>query len=165
MKKRLLLFFMVLVSVILAACGSDSTSNEEGVQSDFGTNNNSTYSFNDQVIVDNDMYKMTLVDATKEDENDFRSMEIGFEFVNKSEVPLSVTANNLSMDDKMVDFMTYFFNEQIPAGKTADISLDVSYFEDYEYPEFTKNFEVDVTVFDDDKGEEIETHNVKGEIK
>ena len=167
MKNKVLLWLTSILAVVfLAACGDseEATTTDAEVASEFATNDNASYEFN-QVIEDNDNYIFTLVDAKKTDEDDIRSMKITFDFENKLDHNVTLTANNLSMDGKMVDFLTYFFYEEVAAGKTATISLDVHEFDDYEYPVFNEDFEVEISITHPETSEEIGKHIVKGKIE
>ncbi|MER2000376.1 MAG: hypothetical protein ABS882_11405, partial [Lysinibacillus sp.] len=141
-----------------------TSANESEVKSDFSTKDNAIYEFN-EVIEDNDNYKFTLVDAKKSNDNDVREMKISFDFENKLDYTVQLTSTNLSMDGKMVDFMTYFFFEEVTAGKTATATIDVMEFDEYEYPEFKEEFEVEITISNNETGDQIGTHVVKGTIK
>ena len=168
MKKITLIFASIFLGALLVACGDkeEATTPAKASQeaSDFSTKTNASYDFN-EVIEDNENYKFTLVSAEKMDENGQRRMEIYFDFENKLDENVTLSSKDFTMDGKEVEFMTYFFFEEVEAGKTATLSLDVVKFDDYEYPEFTKDFQVEITVNKKESGDEVGKHTIKGEIK
>lgn len=170
MKK--LLYLMFASCLWLAACGETSEENVGGDVDKENTNENAnqqteeTATQNDEneineVIVDNENVKVTLVKIVKKsDEVWGNSVDVVFDVTNKRSDSIEVQARNVSVDDRMVDETLLTMSQEVAAGKSATATLTVNEFEGYEFPKFEKNFEMVLYIFSWDNADYSEEHPV-----
>ena len=179
--KKVIFMAAIILTLVLAGCGNSSKENVEGtVNNDTSTNNESEISTpkNDkskdkddkgskesekinEVIVDNDMYKITLLEILKKDDDIWgNSIDVVFEVENRLDYTIGVQARSVSADGYMVDESTYSMSQEVVAGKKAKAVLTINEFEGYEFPELNNNFEMTLLVFNYDSFEDIAEHPV-----
>ena len=163
----------IILTLALAGCGNSSEENINGtVNNDTATNDtnsdNGTANVGDekesinQVIVDNDMYKITLLEIVKkEDEIWGNSINVVYEVENRLDYTIGVQARSVSADGYMVDEAIYSMSQEVAAGKKAKAVLTINDFEGYDFPELTSEFEMTLLVFNYDTFEDIAEHPVK----
>ena len=162
----------IILTLALAGCGNSSEENINGtVNNDTATNdttNSDNSTANDEkesineVIVDNDMYKITLLEIVKkEDEIWGNSINVVYEVENRLDYTIGVQARSVSADGYMVDEAIYSLSQEVAAGKKAKAILTINDFEGYDFPELTSDFEMTLVVFNYDTFEDIAEHPVK----
>ena len=177
--KKIIFSVAIIFTLVLAGCGNSSKENVEGtVNNDTSTNNESksdnstskneskndkgsgTESIN-EVIVDNDMYKITLLEILKKNDDMWgNTIEVVFEVENRLDYTIGAQARSVSADGYMVDESTYSMSQEVVAGKKAKAVLTINEFEGYEFPELNNNFEMTLLVFNYDSFEDIAEHPV-----
>lgn len=175
MKKLIYVFATLIMSIVLAGCGETETESVPGnVQTDSTQKNTEKNSETDsadkgveenkinQVIVDNDNYKATLLEIVKKsDEIWGNSIEVIYEIENKLNYTIGVQARSVSADGYMVDEATLSMSQEVAAGKKAKAVLTINDFEGYDFPELNSDFEMKLYMFNYDSFEEIAEHDVK----
>lgn len=174
--KKVIFSVVIIFSLVLAGCGNSSKENVEGtVNNDTSTNNESkaknessdktkdegaTEKIN-EVIVDNDMYKITLLEILKKNDDMWgNTIEVVFEVENRLDYTIGAQARSVSADGYMVDEATYSMSQEVVAGKKAKAVLTINEFEGYEFPELNNNFEMTLLIFNYDSFEDIAEHPV-----
>ena len=165
---------VLILTVALAGCGNSSEENINGTVNNDTATNDTTNSNNgaekeneekeniNQVIVDNDMYKITLLEIVKkEDEIWGNSINVVYEVENRLDYTIGVQARSVSADGYMVDEAIYSLSQEVAAGKKAKAVLTINDFEGYDFPELTSDFEMTLVVFNYDTFEDIAEHPVK----
>lgn len=173
MRKYLFTLFAVLL-LVLAACGGEAEEKEvssvesngqdaeENAEDEQETEQEESKEV-DEVIVDNDNLKATLVDIVKVEDKEWdeEKYEINFEIENKRNETIEVQANEVSADGKMIDdFIS--FSETISGEKQADATMVVENY-DGDLPEMKNDLEFIFDVFSHDFEYE-EQHDVKIEF-
>lgn len=164
MKKKLIFSAALVLSLGLAACGETETENVGGkvetsssekantqdtekAKDDTKENADSNKEIN-QVIVDNDKVKATLVKIVKSTDSVFgNSYEVVFDVENKSSEKIGVQARSVSVDGRMVDETILSMSQDVAAGKTASAKLTIREMEGYEFPEFKSDLEMGLFVY------------------
>ena len=172
--KHLNKFFIIipLMFMILTACGNTTEENVEGTVDNTGTdttneNTNEGKAANDeneinQLIVDNENVKATLVKITKINDDTWgNSIEVTFDVENKRQETIEVQARSVSADGRMVDETLLSMSQEVAPGKTATAKLTIMEMEGYEFPELTSDFEMTLHIFSWDNYEYEEDHPVK----
>lgn len=172
MKKRLV-FLLSLSTLFLVSCDSlfgdepltirdllgedteDVTAEEDTNQpSDDTTDDDTTAEDSNiiainQPIVDDDVLTMELVEAELVNHEHFEEYyyEIRFEVKNNSDVTVILDASELSINDRMVDPVSYTMFQEISSGKSAETIL---YIQDFgnELPPLENNIELKIKVYD-----------------
>mgnify|MGYP003504971339 FL=1 len=161
---------VLILTVALAGCGNSSEENINGtIKNDTATNsNNGAEKENEekeninQVIVDNDMYKITLLEIVKKEDVIWgNSIDVVYEVENRLDYTIGVQARSVSADGYMVDEAIYSMSQEVAAGKKAKAVLTINDFEGYDFPELTSDFEMTLVVFNYDTFEDIAEHPVK----
>lgn len=175
--KKFILLTAFIFSLGLAACGDTTEENLGGEVKDNteNTENDATKeteeaTTNDekelnQIIVDNDNIKATLVKIVKKNDDVWgNTVEVVFDVTNKRKDSIEVQANSVSVDDVMVDETLLSMSQEVAPGKSAKATLTISEFEGYDFPAFEKNFEMILHVFSWDDYDYTEDHPVKVEF-
>lgn len=176
--KKLIFSAALVLSLGLAGCGetkkedlggtvqNNSSEDSKGAdvetdaaeKADEGTEENKL----DQVIVDNESYKATLLEIVKKKDDIFgESIEVVFEIENKLDHTIGVQARSVSADGYMIDETILNMSQEVAAGKKAKAVLTINDFEGYDFPELKEEFEMGLYVFNYDSFGEIATHEVK----
>lgn len=102
-----------------------------------------------QVIANDDLFEITLTTIEYEEDSIFGdSIDITFNVVNKSDQTVEVQANELSIDNKMVDDSLPTMSQEISSGKSAECVLNLmSYDESIELPAMEENMELVLNIF------------------
>ena len=171
------IYSAALVSaLILGACGDTTEENIGGTVEENGTEENSAEtsanteneSTDDavneinQVIVDNENVKATLLKITKVTDDIWgNSYEVIFDVENKRSDSIEVQARSVSADGRMVDDMLLSMSQEVAPGKSAYATLKISEFDGYEFPELKSDFEMTLHIFSWDNYDYTEDHPVK----
>lgn len=169
--KKLAFFVTLLLSLLIAACGGteeenlggnvDSTEKTESATDNETKEESSTDQELNQVIVDNDNLKATLVKIVKKKDDIFgNSVEVIFDITNKRADNIEVQARSVSVDDRMVDETLLSMSQEVAAGKSATATLTINEYEGYEFPKFENNFEMTLHIFSWDDYDYSEDHPV-----
>lgn len=185
MKRYFLLIIMAIGLVGLTACGGTESEdlggkvkeenaenaaevNNEGeneAESENEAENESAEKEINELIVDNDNLKATLVKITKESDSIFGdSYKVIFEVENKLDHSIEVQARSVSADGMMVDEALLSMSQEVAPGKKAKAVLDISDFEGYDFPEMEEDFEMTLHIFSFDDFDYTEDHEVKVEF-
>ena len=120
----------------------------------------------DQVIVDNDSYKITLLEIIKKDDEFMgKSIDVVYEVENKLDYAIGVQARSVSADGYMVDEAIISMSQEVVGGKKAKAVMNIMEVEDYDFPELKENLEMSLHIFNHDSFDEIENIPVNVEIK
>lgn len=123
-----------------------------------------TYDY-DEVLVDSDVLYLKLDEVIKtKDFWDDEYYEFKFELENKTEDKIEVSAENVSMDDMMIDEDVVFY-ETITGGKKAISSLVVENYDEEGIPEFNDKFEFELLILDEKTYDNISSEDVTIEAK
>lgn len=170
MNKLLLLVSTFLLTLGLVAC-SETEENLSGKVDNSKTEESNTEEENktdgeeneiNEVIVDNDNVKATLIKIVKKDDPIFgKSVEVVFDVQNKRNESIEVQARSVSVDDVMVDEALLTMSQEVAPGKSAKAILSIYELEDYDFPEFKNNFEMELLIFSWDNIDYEEKHPVK----
>ena len=152
MSKKLAIIFSLLMTVMLAACGSTEVTEKEGTVSSGDTpaeetgnqeESNATEEKVNQLIADDENIKATLVGIVeKKDDIWGNSIEVTFEVENKTDKTIEVQADEVSADNKMVDEALCSMSTEISPGKLADCVLTISDYEGHTFPTLEENLEM-----------------------
>ena len=142
------------LSAMLVGCGDTTTESVGGnVESYTGTEvveettNQATEQIN-QVIADNENFKITLLDILKVSDDIWgNSIEVRFDVENKRSETITVQARNVSADGRMVDETLLSMSDDVATGKVGTARLTISEFEGYEFPELNSDLELTLHVF------------------
>lgn len=170
------MFLLVILTMILAACGNEvEEKNVSTVESSEKREEASKSGGNEEdeqeeateinkVLVDNEHVKATLVDIVKVDDKDWdeQKYEINIEIENKRDDTIEVQAHEVSADGKMIDDMV-FFSETVAGGKFSDATMIIQNY-DGDLPEMEENLEFILNVFSFDDFEYEDKHDVKIEF-
>lgn len=116
----------------------------------------------DQVVVDNENYKATLVEIVKKKDSIFgESIEAIFEIENKVDYTIVAQARSVSADGYMIDETILNMSQEVAGGKKAKAVLTIEDFEGYDFPELNEDFEMTLYMLNEDTYETIGEHDVK----
>lgn len=172
MKKIFYTVGMLMLFFLLTACGATEESlggeveETESVQSDEKledgqSSNESDENEINQVIVDNENLKATLIKIVKKEDPLWgKSVEVIFDVENKRQDSIEVQARSVSVDNRMVDEAMITMSQEVAPGKSATAKLTIHELEGYEFPEFNENFEMTLYIFNWDFNYD-EEHPVK----
>ena len=176
--KKFIFSAVIILTLVLAGCGDSSKENVDGTVNKETTKDESKSNENkgseetkgegsdttekiNEVIIDNDMYKITLLEILKKDDDIWgNTIDVVFEVENRLDYTIGVQARSVSADGYMVDESIYSMSQEVVAGKKAKAVLTISDFEGYEFPELTSNLEMTLLVFNYDSYEDIAEHPV-----
>lgn len=160
MKKKLIFNAALVLSLALAGCGETEKENVGGkVETSTSEKANSQDAEKakenadsnkeiNQVVVDNDRVKATLVKIVKSTDSIFgNSYEVVFDVENKSKENIGVQARSVSVDGRMVDETIISMSQDVAAGKTAAAKLTMREMEGYEFPEFKSDLEMGLFIY------------------
>ena len=172
--KKLIFSAAIIFSLALAGCGDSSEESLNGKVNNEASTNETTNSENDaakdseekesinQVIVDNDMYKITLLEILKKEDDIWgNSIDVVYEVENRLDYTICVQARSVSADGYMVDEAIYSMSQEVVGGKKAKAVLTINDFEGYDFPELTSDFEMTLHVFNYDSFDTIADHLVQ----
>lgn len=162
MKKRKIFCLLIAVLIIglLTSCRNSSGNEEKEISNieSIEKNNQSeeqededeekeTKTF-DQLVVDNDNIKITLISVEKIMDKiwDIERIEVKFEVENKKDIAIEVQARGVSADGKMIDESILFMSQEIQPGKRADAILTIENY-DGELPEINEDMEMTLHIF------------------
>lgn len=157
-------------AMLLTACGDGGSSEEtvetaeptteeaaeetdESTESEESTENKETnselYEFN-EVVAENEKYKITLLNIEHEYNEmwDEEKIEVRYDVENLSDVDIEVQARTVSLNDRMVDESLLMMSQEVAAGKSADAVLEIQDYEGNELPALEGNFEMTLHIFD-----------------
>lgn len=166
MKKFFYLLSVLSLFLLLAACGETTEENVSGevenaddqATEESETNENEI----NQVIVDNENVKATLVKIVKKDDPIWgKSIEVVFDVQNKRSETITVQANEVSADNRMVDEALITMSQDVASGKSATAKLTINELEGYDFPELKENFEMTLHIFSWDNYDYEENYPVK----
>ncbi len=165
MKKKLIFSAALVLSLALAGCGetekenvggtvetssSEKANTQETDKAKEKDNADSNKEIN-QVVVDNDRVKATLVKIVKSTDSIFgNSYEVVFDVENKSKENIGVQARSVSVDGRMVDETIISMSQDVAAGKTAAAKLTMREMDGYEFPEFKSDLEMGLFIYSSD---------------
>ena len=182
MKKKLIYGVSISTLLMLSACSATETEKVSGttqtestettetvekteaVETDVAAEEESTETQEDinEVVVDNESYKITLLNILKKsDEIWGNQINVVFEVENKMDKTIGVQARSVSADGYMVDETIYSMSQEVVGGKKAKAILTINDFDGYDFPELNSDFEMSLHVFDYDTFDVIEDHEVK----
>lgn len=164
MRKYLSILFVALL-LTLAACGDDvekksvssveSSDKNEEASDEQEESQEESKDFN-EVIVDNDNLKVTLISVAKVEDKEWdeERYEVNFEIINKRDDTIEVQAHEVSADGKMIDDLVAF-SETVSGGKEADAIMVIENY-DGDLPEIKEDLEfvLDVFSYDEDYEEQ-----------
>ena len=174
--KKVIFSAAIIFSLALAGCGSSSEESLDGSVNNETSTNDTTNNENEavdesageetesinEVIVDNDMYKITLLEILKkEDEIWGNTIEVVYEVENRLDYTIGVQGRSVSADGYMVDESIYSMSQEVVGGKKAKAVLTINDFEGYDFPELNNDLEMTLVVFNYDSFEDIAEHPVK----
>lgn len=173
--KKLYYVLSILLLFLLTACGEkteenlgvevDNTENEQEQKNEEETAKKDENELN-QVIVDNENVKATLVKIVKKEDDVWgNSVEVIFDVTNKRQDAIEVQANSVSVDDRMVDETLLSMSQEVAPGKSATATLTINEFEGYEFPKFENNFAMTLHIFSWDNMDYSEDHPVEVTFK
>jgi len=128
--------YLLAFILILSACGVPSQSNlatpddkkeEKTIQ---------------QLVVDNENVKMTVLNMNKSNS----TVTITFDILNKREDSIKIKAEQLSVDDRMVDESIYQLEDEILPHKAANVKLIIQQKEGVDFPEFKNDIEMELYI-------------------
>lgn len=168
MKKFLV---VVLVALLLGACGATETKEPKSVDSSEKSKNETNKEETkkeepkklNQEIADTENIKATLISVEKKEDDVFGdTIEVMFEVENKRDDTIEIQAREVSADGKMVDEGMLSMSQEISGGKKADATLTIQNYDDgKEIPELKENLEMILYAFSWDNMDFEEEHNVK----
>lgn len=168
MKKFLV---VVLVALLLGACGATETKEPKSVDSSEKSKNETNKEETkkeepkklNQEIADTENIKATLISVEKKKDDVFGdTIEVMFEVENKRDDTIEIQAREVSADGKMVDEGMLSMSQEISGGKKADATLTIQSYDDgKEIPELKENLEMILYAFSWDNMDFEEEHNVK----
>lgn len=169
MKKFYYPIAMLMLLLLLAACGETTEENVNGKVENTETEQTAEETEEDekvneinQVIVDNENVKATLVKIVKKEDPIWgKSIEVIFDVENKRQNSIEVQARSVSADGRMVDETLLVMSQEVAPGKSATAKLKIQEFEGYEFPELKENFEMTLHIFSWDQMDYQEDHPVK----
>src|SRR5690554_711777 len=166
MKKFFYLLSVLSLFLMLTACGETSEENvsgEEGNAEDQATEESEKNENEiNQVIVDNENVKATLVKIAKKDDPIWgKSIEVVFDVQNKRTETITVQANEVSADNRMVDEALIAMSQDVASGKSATAKLTINDLEGYDFPELKEVFEMTLHIFSWDNYDYQENYPVK----
>lgn len=169
MKKFYYPIAMLMLLLLLAACGETTEENVNGKVENTETEQTAEETKEDekvneinQVIVDNENVKATLVKIVKKEDPIWgKSIEVIFDVENKRQDSIEVQARSVSADGRMVDETLLVMSQEVAPGKSATAKLKIQEFEGYEFPELKENFEMTLHIFSWDQMDYQEDHPVK----
>ena len=174
--KKLIFSAAIILSLALAGCGDSSTESVAGTVNNETSTNDTTTSENEaveeteeeestsinEVIVDNDKYKVTLLEILKNEDDIWgNTIEVVYEVENRLDYTIGVQARSVSADGYMVDEAIYSMSQEVVGGKKAKAVLTINEFEGYDFPELTSDFEMTLHIFNYDTFDTIEDHLVQ----
>lgn len=169
MKKCFYPFAIFMLFLSLTACGETTEENVNGKVENTETEQTAEETKEDekaneinQVIVDNENVKATLVKIVKKEDPIWgKSIEVIFDVENKRQDSIEVQARSVSADGRMVDETLLVMSQEVAPGKSATAKLEIQEFEGYEFPELKENFEMTLHIFSWDQMDYQEDHPVK----
>ncbi|OEC03019.1 hypothetical protein GY31_04740 [Lysinibacillus sphaericus] len=176
--KKIIFSAALVLSLGLAGCGETKKENVSGTaesasaQNDTDTDNSQVENEKDdtgveeikinQVVVDNESYKATLVEIVKKTDDIWgNSIDVIYEIENKLDYTIGVQARSVSADGYMVDEAILNMSQEVGAGKKAKAILTISDFDGHDFPELKSDLEMQLYVFNYDTFIEIAEHEVK----
>lgn len=188
--KKFFFSAILIVSLILVGCSETETENLGGTvannsEEDNSTENNSNNANEegnnsndaneednnsedteeskvDQIIADDENYKVTLLEIVKKSDDIFGdSIEVVFEIENKLDHTIVAQARSVSADGYMVDETIISMSQEVAAEKKAKAVLSIEDFDDYDFPELEEDFEMTLLMIDEETYENIAEHEVK----
>lgn len=184
MKKIIILFASVFLIIVLAACGETTSEEKEigSVESSDKADKDDDVEENDaeeaeesedatseteevgEVIADDEYIKATLVSVERVNDEVFDEeyYDVKIELENKTGETLEVQANEVSIDNTMVDDMV-FFSETVAGEKNANGVLTIQNYEG-DLPTMDENIEFILNIIDGDSFETIAEHDVKVDL-
>ena len=166
--KKVIYSATLVSALMLGACGDTTEENVGGTVEESGTEVNATETTDDavneinQVIVDNENVKATLLKITKVTDDIWgNSYEVIFDVQNKRTDSIGVQARSVSADGRMVDETLLSMSQEIAPGKSGYATLTISEFDGYEFPEMNSDFEMTLHIFSWDDYDYSEDHLVK----
>ncbi len=174
--KKIIFGSAIILLLALAGCGDSSEEeNLNGTVNNETSTNDKTNSKNEaddnaagdkesinEVIVDNDMYKITLLEITKRNDEIWgKTIDVVYEVENRLDYTIGVQARSVSADGYMVDESIYSMSQEVVGGKKAKAVLSINEMEGYEFPELNNEFEMTLLVFNYDTFEDIAEHLVQ----
>lgn len=111
--------------------------------------NDDFYEFN-EVVVENENYKITLLNIEREHDEmwDEEKIKVRYDVENLSDIDIEVQARTVSLNDRMVDESLLMMSQEVAAGKSADATLEIQDYEGNELPALEGNFEMTLHIFD-----------------
>ena len=104
-----------------------------------------------QVIVDDENMKISLLKIVRKSDDTFGDrINVVFEMENKMDRSITVGAEHVSSDGKMVDNSVYLMYQEISPNKLADAELSFMEMDDKEIPALEKDLELTIRVLDFD---------------
>ena len=136
--KKVIFCAAIILSLALAGCGDSSTESVAGTVNNETSTNDTTTSENEaveeteeeestsinEVIVDNDKYKVTLLEILKNEDDIWgNTIEVVYEVENRLDYTIGVQARSVSADGYMVDEAIYSMSQEVVGGKKAKAVL------------------------------------------
>lgn len=164
---------ILIMSLFLAGCGDSEEDNLGGTVENGSSENDTESNTEDneeedteenkinEVIVDDENYKATLLEIVKKEDEIFgSSIEIVFEIENKLDKTITVQARDVSADGYMVDETILVMSQDVVGGKKAKAVLSIEDFDGYDFPELEEDLEMVLHVLDEETYDSIGEHEV-----
>lgn len=158
--RKLFLIFLFLPIFILYACGVPSEANLGTPENDRKKSNYEVREIN-QLVVDNENVKITILNMKKNKEQSKQTVTITFDILNKRKDTMKIQAQRLSVDDRMVDEAIYQLEQEISPKKATTAKLVIQQLDDIEFPEFKNDLEMELYILSLDDPNYVENHHVK----
>jgi hypothetical protein len=178
--KKIFLAFVLVTCLFLIACGEtttedlggsvtnndnttgEQTNNDTDSNSDEGDGESESEQSINQLIVDNEHYKATLISITKKEDSIFgNSYEVLFDIENRRSDTIVAQAREVSADGRMIDETILSMSDEIAPGKKGYAKLTISEYEGYDFPEITSDFEMILHVFSWDDYDWVDDNRVQ----
>jgi len=154
--KNLHRFYLLFLVFILFACGVPS-------QSNLGKNERDEDKEREirQLVADNEHVKITVLNMKKIKNQSKTTVTITFDILNKRKDAIIISAQRLSVDERMVDETIYEMHQEISPQKAANARLIIQQADEIEFPEFKNDLEMEMHISSTEDPSYFEKHPVK----
>lgn len=153
--KKILLLFVSLAMVVLAACGEEETESKDVDNANADTQEEKSDEPEtetdevDKVIVDdkNVKVKLTDVEYVKDDFAEQEYYEVNLDIKNERDEAIEVQAENIAIDGTMMD--ESLFSETVTSGNHSESAMGIDG-SDGNLPDMDDNLEFTLDIFDEE---------------